>query len=268
MITVMVMGFPQGEYAMTNTLGSYNEIMIKTDQDGYFSLTDMWKANGKKYSQRPHQWMLLPGTINLLKELNKALKARKSSFDLVKTVKGGRMPGTWGLQKIAIAYAEYLSPTFHVWVLDSISTFVAMEEDPEAGLSRYTKKCIKTLQKDGRSDTFIMERIEGIALRNLMDSEARVAGVTNRGMATLSTNINKAVTGLKPWELRKQRNVKRTRDGLSMFELQMVKTIEAAGCDMFKQTADSFNYISDREAVTRFAPLLQQVSALVSTVKE
>jgi hypothetical protein len=81
------------------------------------SLTDMWKANGSNPSKRVPKWMELPSTTQFIDTLEKKSEVRKS--DLIYTVKGnfkdGRVQGTWAHWQIALAYAKYLSPEFHIW---------------------------------------------------------------------------------------------------------------------------------------------------------
>lgn len=242
------------------TLGIYNDTLIKADETGYYSLTDMWKANGGKDSQRPYYWMRLPDTVNFLKELEKDTKWRKSPIDLVKTVRGGKMPGTWGTQKVAIAYAEYLSPEFHAWVLEAVATYVHHEEDPEAGLDHYTKATIKKYRKEGKPEAWIAERLDGKKYRNLMYHTACALGVNNEGMKILSQHINLAATGKQPFEIRRERNVKDTRDGLDVFEIQMIRTIEMALERIYSNSLEDFEFVNNWTAIVKAQPLLQQIA--------
>ena len=117
------------------TIGTYNNIEIQFG-DELVNLTNMWKACGSKKSQRPYEWLALPETNRFLESLDNEFKGQK--IRLLKTVKG-RYGGTYGHYQIALAYAKYLSPTFHAGGL-AVSTFVAHESDhdhtdEEAGLT-------------------------------------------------------------------------------------------------------------------------------------
>lgn len=85
-----------------------------TSKSELLSLTDMWKASGARKSQQPSEW-LDSADGKRFREALAVLKPENSRFDLVKTVKGGRAPGTWGHWQIGLAYAKYLSPEFHMW---------------------------------------------------------------------------------------------------------------------------------------------------------
>ena len=91
----------------------YNGEVIR-DRNEMLSLTDMWKAQGGDPARQPANWLASADArrfIEVLSELN----PRNSGIDLVKTVRGGKSPGTWAHWQIALAYAKYLSPEFHMW---------------------------------------------------------------------------------------------------------------------------------------------------------
>lgn len=50
-----------------NELGIYYDTIIKANEDGYYSLTDMWKANGGTQRNKPVHWLKTGPTKNLLK---------------------------------------------------------------------------------------------------------------------------------------------------------------------------------------------------------
>lgn len=75
----------------------------------------MWRAEDGKNSQRPVRWLAQIDTVKFLETLENKLKVPGKDFDLVTTKRGGTNPGTWGHYQVALAYAKYLSPEFHIW---------------------------------------------------------------------------------------------------------------------------------------------------------
>ncbi|WP_425909046.1 KilA-N domain-containing protein [Nitrobacter sp. TKz-YC02] len=92
----------------------YNGEIIR-DRAEMLSLTDMWKAAGGDKSRQPSEWLSSADAERFVGVLSEVLKPDNSRFEIVKTVRGGRSPGTWGHWQIAMAYAKYLSPEFHMW---------------------------------------------------------------------------------------------------------------------------------------------------------
>ena len=82
------------------------------------SLTDMWRAAGLPDTKRPADWLALSSTAEFREAVEATFDAGKSG---IKTVKGsgsggGRGGGaTFAHWQIALAYAKYLSPEFHMW---------------------------------------------------------------------------------------------------------------------------------------------------------
>lgn len=47
------------------------------------------------------------------------------SFQVVKSLRGGRSPGTWGTQEVALEFARWLNPAFSVWCNQQILELVS-----------------------------------------------------------------------------------------------------------------------------------------------
>lgn len=79
-----------------------------------WSLTDMWKAAGGDSSKRPVIWLGNQGTEALIQVFR--CQSQNSDFarEPVRTSRGGTNPGTWAATELAIAYAQFLSPEFHL----------------------------------------------------------------------------------------------------------------------------------------------------------
>ena len=90
----------------------FNGAVIR-DRNEVLSLTDMWKAGGSDAQQSPSKWRGLPSTKAFVSHVE--LTIGKSDSDLFVVQNGGKNPGTWAHWQIALAYAKYLSPEFHMW---------------------------------------------------------------------------------------------------------------------------------------------------------
>ncbi|MBK1662816.1 KilA-N domain-containing protein, partial [Paracraurococcus ruber] len=93
------------------------------------NLTDMWRAAGSPEYRRPTSWLILEDTLRFRAHA----RAHWTELDepagdnvvhdhifhldpdgLVATARG-RNGGTWAHWQLALAYARYLSPAFHLW---------------------------------------------------------------------------------------------------------------------------------------------------------
>lgn len=86
---------------------------VISDRGEMLSLTDMWKAAGADPQKAPAKWRSLPSSKAFIEHVEVTIG--KSDSDLVRTVNGGKTPGTWAHWQVGMAYAKYLDPSFHMW---------------------------------------------------------------------------------------------------------------------------------------------------------
>lgn len=103
-------GFP----AESRSVFAYRGQQIE-DRGEALSLTDMWKASGSPSGRAPNDWRTLASTSEFADHVAIILNAGNSGNDLFQSVRGGRSSGTWAHWQVALAYAKYLSPEFHMW---------------------------------------------------------------------------------------------------------------------------------------------------------
>lgn len=89
---------------------TFNGVTIH-DQGEMLSLTDLWRAAGSPDARRPTDWLALGSTIEFRAAVEVTFNAGISGIE---TKRGGTAPGTWGHWQIALAYAKYLDPQFHM----------------------------------------------------------------------------------------------------------------------------------------------------------
>ena len=92
---------------------TFGGVTIGVDGDMLF-LTDMWKAAGSDDSKKPNDWRAQEATKQFVEYIEGTI-ARENGNELFRVVRGGTNPGTWAHWQIGMAYAKYLSPSFHAW---------------------------------------------------------------------------------------------------------------------------------------------------------
>jgi len=110
-----------------------NGTAIRFTNDKLVNLTDFWKASGGDETQRPAQWLRLPYAEAFIAELMAKENVGKSH--IIHTTRG-RFGGTFAHWQIALAYAKYLSPEFHILCNNIIRRFVEEEQNPDMAVDR------------------------------------------------------------------------------------------------------------------------------------
>jgi hypothetical protein len=153
----------------------YNETPINIRLgDGFVRLTDMWRAQGSPKTKRVNDWLNNDNVQPLLRVLAAELNTAPSCIYETRKGKGG---GTYGIPKLAIAYAEYLSPEFHSWALGALLERIEEDNDPELGITRSEDRAIAKWRRQGKSDEWISVRLKGIDGRNHLTKELKIRGI-------------------------------------------------------------------------------------------
>ena len=96
-----------------NSLPVICGVEITTDAEGRFNLNALHKASGGRDAKRPKAWMATKQAQELIEELR-----QNPAFgeDVIKVVKGGRAPGTFAHELLAVEYAGWISPSYRLQV--------------------------------------------------------------------------------------------------------------------------------------------------------
>ena len=88
-------------------------VQIVTDHEGRFNLNALHKASGGKDAKRPKAWLATKAAQELVHELR-----QDPAFgqDVTKVQRGGVSPGTFAHELLAVSYASWISPAFHLKV--------------------------------------------------------------------------------------------------------------------------------------------------------
>lgn len=96
---------------MEKSVIEYNGTPIH-QRDEMVSLTDMWRAAGEAESKRPVFWQQTQLGTQFIEFVAANLKTEDREVWQSRRGNGG---GTWAHWQIAMAYAKFLSPEFHMW---------------------------------------------------------------------------------------------------------------------------------------------------------
>ena len=104
-----------------------NQITIRAER---ISLTDMWRAAGSPENREPFNWARFEGR-RFIEAAQEFLNLSETQVLISKP--GRRGGGTWAHWQVALTYAKYLSPEFHIWCNTVIRD--RMESLPDAAAS-------------------------------------------------------------------------------------------------------------------------------------
>lgn len=224
---------------MTNiSVFTHNGISLDLDQD-LISLTKLWEMAGKPESQTPSKWRILPSTDKLISQVltEKGIKNEGRLSDVIKVTRG-RNASTVAHWKLALDYAGYLSPALKSQFYDWIKDRMEEEANPELAYKRGRERAVKGWVKQGKDDHWIKQRIEGIETRVSFTDTLKDHGVSEPYEYASCTNaIYVPLLGGTAKEIKKERGIKKVRDGLSRVELMAVGLAEA----LASETMDTEN---------------------------
>lgn len=96
--------------------------------DNLFSLNDLHLVSGNDPKHRPSLFIRNEQTKELIAEIEQENNRSTKTIFAVKTIRGGKnisIQGTWACEELALAYATWISPKFHLVVLRA---FIAMHK--------------------------------------------------------------------------------------------------------------------------------------------
>ena len=97
-----------------------DNIQIRQDEDGRYSLNDLHKAAGGKEKDKPSNFIRSEQTQELIKEIS---QVSEMSLGL-KVIHGGIYKGTYVCKELVYAYAMWVNPKFHLKVIRTFDMVV------------------------------------------------------------------------------------------------------------------------------------------------
>lgn len=102
---------------------------IRQDAQGRFCLNDLHRAAGGAKKHQPANFLRLDTTVDLVAEISNSSDMRSKPV----TQTEGRYGGTYACRELVIAYAAWISPSFHLKVLQ---VFLAATAPARLALAR------------------------------------------------------------------------------------------------------------------------------------
>ncbi|MDM2743110.1 KilA-N domain-containing protein [Citrobacter sp. Cu231] len=97
-------------------------VEITTDAEGRFNLNALHRAGGATKEKLPSEWLRRRTSKELIEQLTVNLRLAHDSTNVqictspISTIKGGKSPGTFAHELLAIEYAGWISPAFRLQV--------------------------------------------------------------------------------------------------------------------------------------------------------
>jgi hypothetical protein len=196
------------EFAMTPISSlSYQGTAIRL-RGAMLNLTDMWQAAGRPDNRRPSDWLLLEETQRFRAyagthwtEVDDPVRANAGLAGIghldtdgfVATVRG-HQGGTWAHWQLALAYARYLSPPFHLWCNTVLRAAIERRDGPPAAghdpllahLARHFQRLhrrIDILDRHAADQMFLQLSAQELVLGARRDFSARSQAAITRVVA-------------------------------------------------------------------------------------
>ena len=90
---------------------------VRQDSAGRYCLNDLHRAAGGEKRHAPNEFFRLGTTADLVEELT-----GDSRFGPIRSARGGSKPGTYVCKELVYAYAMWISPAFHLKVIQAYDT--------------------------------------------------------------------------------------------------------------------------------------------------
>lgn len=148
----------------------YNGVEIR-DQSEMLSLTDMWKAAGSPENREPYNWARKEGAAFV----DAVTIAQNLPVEQVLVKRQGRNGGTMAHWQIALAYAKYQSPEFHMWCNEVVRAH--MEGTKQ--VANLPADVLELIRRDDGISRMLAHKVTGIeaTIQTLAATVAAMAGL-------------------------------------------------------------------------------------------
>lgn len=143
-----------------------NGVEVRQNDDGLFSLTDLWKSSGNK-SKRPADFK----RTDSFKDLTKTLTVGNPTFKIMSNKSGRYGGGTWFCKELVYAYAMYVDPSFMIKVITAFDNLVNGRIIEAIELARDSVK-IKQVKTE-------LDKLVDNELENNIESTHKLANIIN-----------------------------------------------------------------------------------------
>lgn len=139
-----------------------NDFLLCIAEGKMVSLNSIYEIAGSPVNQDPRRYFETEQSKQFIESLKENLHVTKN--DIIKTsrARADRGGGTWAHWQLALAYAKYLSPDFHLVVNQVFKERLEEEIDPELGINRARERAEKQYLKRGKTQDWVNTRLKGI----------------------------------------------------------------------------------------------------------
>ena len=185
---------------------NYNgtKFLMDVAEGNLMSLNEIYVAACSPANQDPRRWMDTEGFRQFIDSICEILNVAKNV--VLKTKRGRHGGGTWAHWKIATKYACYLEPALESAILDVFQERIQEEIDPGKAVDRG----IRGYHKQGRSDTWIDQRVKSKLAWTSLTEVLKEHEVTKFGYARCADSLNVPIIGNNAKVIKKEQGIKKS----------------------------------------------------------
>lgn len=101
-----------------------DDLPIRRDAGGRWSLNDLHLAAGGHDRHRPSKWLRYDKAKELIREMESQALNRASNLPPIRTIKGRGITATYAVKELCYAYAMWVSAKFHLAVIAAYDELV------------------------------------------------------------------------------------------------------------------------------------------------
>ena len=172
-----------------------NGKLIRVDEHGRYSLTDLWKAGGSLETKKPSKFE----RTDRHSELVDILKGRNLPFNPYVKTRGRYNGGTWTTKEMIVAYAIYVSADMHMKVIDVFISAASGHGEKAVAIAQNNEDLISLLDK--RDELFLtastqserneIERLENEISKHTRPSAQKLKMMRGRGKKFVESELSR-----------------------------------------------------------------------------
>ena len=160
------------------------DVVIHRSDNGLYNLNDLHKAAGGSDSLRPAKFF----EVAKHQAYISTLQAATPNDPVVKTVRGGSNPGTWGSEEVAYKYASWISDDFDVLVMSTFKKVVRKE------LEWVTKARLAAIEAHGEEKASHIKTLGQLQAAQKENKDSMlIIRTMEQGISRLENNVPKTV---------------------------------------------------------------------------
>jgi len=152
---------------------SIANVELTVDAEGRYNLNALHRASGGEKKDGPSYWLATEKAKELIVELSTTGFPVVAQIQPVNTIVGGNAPGTFAVEQVIVAYANWISPAFYLKV---INTFLEAQRKmtPAQRLLQQAKALVVLEEKQWE-----LEREQARVAKESAETKAQVVALVN-----------------------------------------------------------------------------------------